>query len=265
MGAQYTYRPRQGSSRARRGFFAVTALIILIVAIDVLSGGIVRSGAQTLTGRVSQLGAAATVSIGGSGYFSSRAKLTAEIDSLREQLTLYRERAALYGALVRENEELRLLAHLAERSGGITAPVISSFRASPYGTFHIGAGESDGVRAGDLVLTASGFALGRVAEVNAHQSTIITLLASGERVDALIGEVPVVLEGRGGGNAIANAPRAARVVVGDVAVSTQYANRPVGVVGRIESEAASAEQTLYLNLPSNLASMRYVYVVATSF
>lgn len=263
MRHQFSYRSRENGTRTRWRLFFVTVLALVVIAVDALTGGMVRSGARSLAASVSVFGSRIASSVTDTAYFSTRRSLGAEIASLREQLGLYRERAALYESLRRENETLRALAHVATGTPGITAPVVSSFRASPYGTFLIGAGTGDGLRAGALVLTGSGFALARITEAGVETSAARTFFATGEETDALIGEVAAVVSGRGGGNAVAYVPRAAAVGVGSVVLAPAYGGRPIGVVGRVESDPANAEQTVYISLPVNLASIQYVYVVTT--
>ena len=83
--------------------------------------------------------------------------------ALREQISRLEERSAAYQVLVEENKSLREMTRAASLGVGVTAPVISSFRASPYGTFLIGAGSADGISPGDIVLSSENFVIGRAS------------------------------------------------------------------------------------------------------
>jgi rod shape-determining protein MreC len=205
-------------------------------------------------------GAAVTGVVYDSGYFSSRRSLASENASLRQQLAQYEERAAGFGALAAENAELRSIVHLAEKEQGITAPILSSMRASLYGTFLIGAGGAD-VAKGDLVVSDGGFVVGSVADVGADSALVKEIFAGGSSVDVRVAGASVVADGYGGGNARAKMPRGIAVAVGDAVNAPSLGGRAVGVVGSIESDPASAEQTIYIRLPLNLSTLAFVYVV----
>ena len=185
----------------------------------------------------------------------------AENETLRAALYTLEERSALLLALQEENAALRSTLSLPERERGITAPVVSSFRASPYSTFLIGAGEDTGVANGNFVLSGSSFVIGVVTDSASRSALVTAIFAYENTVHALVSDVSIVVEGRGGGNARAEAPRSAKISPGDVVTAPEYGGRPIGVVGEVVVESGDAAQTLFIRLPVNLASLRFVYVV----
>ena len=257
-----SYRQNNG---ARKRLFYATLLLLFVFLLDAFTGGkirtLVRSGASVLYGVVGRIGAP----IAESGFFSSRRALEAENESLKQQLAGLEARAADYQALKDENAVLRGLTHLPLVAQGITAPVISSFRSSLYGTFVIGAGQSDGIVKDSLVFTAdpSGAALvlGRVSEASAHTSLVMQIFAPDISTDALIHGVGVVVKGSGGGNATAEAPRNAPIVAGDPVVAPALGQRVIGVVGAVTGDSTSASRKIYIALPISLAALQFVYVV----
>lgn len=259
--ADFRFQPQRKSSRKRQLFFATIA-IVLIFAFDVVSGGMLRGIVRGVVTGIWSGTAHVRASITESGYFRSHRSLATENASLKDQVASYQEDAAAYDTLQAENEQLRALVHLAATTAGVTAPVISSFDSSPYGTFLIGAGKSEGIATGSLVLTADGFVVGRVSELHAHKALVQGILASGSDTEVLIGSVAVTLEGRGGGNGRAELPRDVAVATNTPAIAPSLGSRPVGIVGRVESAQASASQTAYVQLPLNLSTLRYVYIVA---
>ncbi len=237
-----------------------TVIVVAVFAFDALTGGGVRAfaraGASAAWTGLSTAGA----HIGASGLFATRAALAAQNAALQAQVLQLQEKVSASMLVGAENAQLRSLVHLAEGTPGITAPITSSFRASPYGTFTIGAGTSNGVRNDELVVAADGAVIGRVTDVSAHDALVLGLFAPRQTLDVLINGVPVTLKGSGGGAASGDAPRGASIATGDVAVAPSLGQRAVGVVGNVEGNEASASTHLLVRLPSNLESLQFVYV-----
>lgn len=206
-------------------------------------------------------------SISGSGFFSTRRALLAENAALTEQVAQFQERSAAYRVLKDENNALRELLNVAEvaqgknKESGITAPVVSSFRASPYGTFHVGAGSADSVAEGSLVLSAENFVIGRIESAGAHASLVRELFAPNVSVDAVLRGIGVAVQGQGGGNARADVPRQAEVAVGDPVISAAFGGRAIGVVGNVSEDAGNAYKRVHIYLPVNLPVLQFVYIV----
>ena len=244
---------------------AATALVIFLFILDLLTGGFLRHTLRRATVVISQWSAQVGSSITGTGMFSTRASLEAQNRSLAEELAQFEERAGGYEALREENEQLRALVHLANSSPlsaqGVTAPVVSSVRTSPYGTFLIGAGAQDGIVRGSLVLTGGGFVVGKVTDMGAHTAVVSEIFAPGSAVEAQVGGAPISAVGSGGGNARAKVPRALSFTVNQPVTAPELGQRPIGIIGSIASSSASASQDLFIVLPVNLGSLTYVYIL----
>ncbi|MDO8632845.1 MAG: hypothetical protein Q7R41_20370, partial [Phycisphaerales bacterium] len=126
-----------------------TAVILVVAAVDVFSGGVIRDAARSLLAPVAHVARTAMPALSSGDLWSSRASLLKENGELRAERDRLRARESGVTSLSLQNEELAKMAHLADvesagasGSVGITAPVVSSFRSSPYGTFLIGAGSS---------------------------------------------------------------------------------------------------------------------------
>ena len=255
---------RQNRNRNSR-LYAATALVIFLFILDVASGGgirhLLRGGVVVMAQWSSSIGAR----IEGTGILSTRASLEAQNRSLAEELTQFEERAGGYEAMRAENEQLRAFVHLVENTPadaqGLTAPVVSSIRSSPYGTFLIGAGSADGITRGSFVLTSGGFVVGKITDMGAHTAVVAEVFAPGSSINALIGSAAVSAVGSGGGNARAKVPRALPIQVNQSVVAPELGERPIGIVGSIASSSASASQDVFIVLPVNLASLQYVYIL----
>ncbi|QQG37519.1 MAG: rod shape-determining protein MreC [Candidatus Kaiserbacteria bacterium] len=250
----------------RKRLFAATVLVLLILFADLLSGGAIRAMVRGAYVRVWSAGSGVVSGIFESGFFSTRRALERENGSLRERLSELETKSASFSVLRQENDSLRSLLKVAERAPGITASIVSSVRSSPYGTFLIGAGSEDGVAPGSLVLAADsagdGFVLGVVQEADARTALVKELFGPGISTEASVRGASVVVEGQGGGNARAEAPRNLPVVAGDPVTAPSLGGYPIGVVGAVKTEASSAESDVYIGLPVSLAGLSFVYVVA---
>jgi cell shape-determining protein MreC len=257
-------QPRKVDSPFYAVFLVVALIISLVLALDVFSAGGVRSYIRAGAGHVFAASAGTFSLVSDQGIFTTHRALVAEINSLKEQLSLRDEESARFRAIEEENRSLRSLAHLAGSEGtGISARVLSSFHASPYGTFTIGAGESDGVREGSIVLTPGGLLLGVVTHADQETATVEAIFAPGKMTDLLVQGVALSAEGRGGGNARADVSRDALIVVGDSLTAPAFGGRVAGLVGHIEVASSSATQALSIRLPVNLDTLSFVYVVSS--
>lgn len=260
MAREFSFNP-PGGRRGRRKLIYATLLVLILLALDSLTGGSVRAIVQKAGSTLWTSSERARSAVFDSGYFSTRRSLANENKVLREQLDRNTEKASAYEALRQENDLLRALLHLAQEETGITAPIVSSVRSSPYGTFLVGAGLVDNIPAGSLVVTEGGFVVGRVSEVRERTTLVTEIFAGGGSVDAMIGGAVAPAEGRGGGNARVIMPRGVLIQEGDPVTAPQLGGRPIGLVGKVESDTSSASQMVYVSLPVNLASLRYVYIV----
>ena len=255
-------------SPSSRKLWTVTALVVFLFFIDVVSHGTVRNLVRQGAGAVSHSVTSVFDAVGGRALFSSRAALEAQNAALSQQVADLQARVGYAAVLETENDNLRALTQLAQTTHGLTAPVVSSVISSPYGTFLIGAGAQDGVRAGDVVLAAAaspqdGFIVGVLSDVGAHTSTVEELFAPHAAINASLKAGAIVLSGSGGGNAHGILPRDTPVQTGDAVFVPQYNDRVAGIVGAVASTSASATEDIYVSLPVNLGALQFVYVVTS--
>lgn len=253
---EFSHRSLHGAPRGRRRLLIATLLVLLIFVLDTLSGGIVRSATRVVASRIWR-----GVSLSAAGeYIARQSALVKENARLRDELSRAQERALAYESVRRENDLLKTMLQLAQSSHGLAAPVVSSYRASPYGTFLIGAGRNRGIARDDLVLSDAGFVVGRVADAQDSTSIVRSVFANGSNIDVVVAEAAATARGEGGGNARVSLPRSIDVQSGDAVVSPAYGGRAVGIVGKVEEVSTSAEKIVYISLPVNISTLRYVYV-----
>ncbi len=258
---EFSHRSLHGAPVGRRRLLIATLIVVGICIADFASHGsirgIVRGGALyvfTLSERM-------RAGIIDSGYFRSNHALAQENARLKTELATAKAESASYESLRKENDLLRSLLNLGKSEAGVTAAVISSFRASPYGTFIIAAGARDGVAQGDVVIAEGGFAVGKITDVSETSSIVVSALASGNNIDVIVADAAVVANGEGGANGRLSLPRGVTVLAGDAVIAPSYGSRPIATVGKVEQLPASGEQRVFISLPFNLSLVRFVRVV----
>ena len=115
MNAEFSHRSLHGHPRARRRLFIATTLILVILAVDFLTHGVVRGYLRSAAASLWVFTGSARSSITGTGYFSTRRSLAAENAALRAQLSEYQDRATAYAVVSEENVALRAVLQLAEK------------------------------------------------------------------------------------------------------------------------------------------------------
>ncbi|OGG60958.1 hypothetical protein A3C86_00060 [Candidatus Kaiserbacteria bacterium RIFCSPHIGHO2_02_FULL_49_16] len=265
--APHTGLPVRGTQTGRKHIFIATLIVCALFIVDAFSGGAVRSLARRAGSMVWQFSESIQKSIYESGFFSTRRVLIAQNLALTEQVAQLEGRSAAYRVLQDENANLREILKVAGISGrqnstsGITAPIISSFRASPYGTVQIGAGKSDAVSPGNLVLSVENFVIGRVETVDEHTSLVKEIFAPSVSTDAVLHGIGVEVLGQGGGNAVADLPRQTSVGIGDPVISAALGSRAIGVVGNVSEDVGGSYKRVHIYLPVNLSILQFVYIV----
>lgn len=258
---EFSHRSLHGAPRGRSKLLFATILILCIFGVDALLGGPFRNFVRSIAAGVWTGAEHVRESVAGSGFFARNSTLASKNESLKRELAAVRERAAAYGGLKEENDTLRSMLHFTLESQGITTPVVSSYHASPYGTFMVGAGVHDAIAPGDLVLSETGYVIGRVADVGETHTLVKTAFQSGSHVDVIVGNAAVTATGEGSGNARVDVPRGIDVRVGDTVVAPTFGGHPVGIVGYVEEVSTTAEQKVYIVLPVNVSLLRFVYII----
>jgi cell shape-determining protein MreC len=254
-----SYRQNNPHQKRQR-LLAATVLVFVIFAVDILSGGKIRIGLRVVTGTIWQRGVGVVSAIGDTGFFATRRSLENQIKFLNDEVVRLTESSAEARVLGAENEALRALVDLVEGREGITAPIMSSFRSSPYGTFLVGAGSKDALEVGDRVVSPGGFVVGTISFVGPNSSLVAATLAPNSQIDVQIGESATTVEGRGAGNGYARLPHGIEVEEGDPVVAPIFGGRPIGIVGKVITDASAGHSDVYVGLPVSIETLRYVYI-----
>ncbi len=187
-------------------------------------------------------------------------------DALSSTTSALADRTILY----QENVDLK--ARLWRNVGvqAILAGVVSRPPRTPYDTLVIDVGSAQGLVVGDLVSAGGTAFIGTVSQVYSTTARVELFSAPGETHDGLLStsidnSVPIILEGQGAGSLMARVPVGVAVAVGDAVVLPGVATGLFGAVSHIEMKTGESFKTIFVHLPVNLFSIRYVEVLKTIY
>ncbi len=188
--------------------------------------------------------------------------LAAENSSLQKKLDEARTALLDLEAYKKENDELKKILGRNPAEKKMLAVVLAKPNRSLYDTLVLDAGEKQGVKVGDKVLSGD-FVIGQVRAVYANYSKAVLASSPGERFTVRIATSSIDTEatGRGGGNFIAKLPKEIPIKRGDLIKSPGLEPRFFGVVGDIEQTETSSFQFILFKLPVNINTLEWVEVV----
>lgn len=195
--------------------------------------------------------------------FISKAVLEAENKRLRDTLATTSAMLLDRDLLYEENKELRarLRGTPVERDA-FFAQVILHPPGTPYDTLILDVGKQDGVVQGNLVSPGGSVVIGTVDQVYHSTSRVLLFSAPGTTHNALLNNTtPLVVVGQGGGSMTAEVPAGVSVVAGDTVAFVGDSLHFSAAVVATEIKAGASFTTLYLSLPVNIFSLRFVEVL----
>lgn len=242
------------SKRRRKG----EGLRILLLALLIMLGiAILVVWRQPLT-HVFWLAAEPVLRLGRESAQTEVERLRAEVTSLKVQVA---DRELLF------DENLRLKQRLGRVPPGeqsLLAAVLLRPPGMPYDTLLLDVGTDDGVVAGDLVFAGGSVVLGVITEVYSSTARATLFSAPGTTHEALIfsegGSVPIILEGQGAGSFVGKIPQGTPVEVGQTVIFSNIMPIMAASVSYVEAPPSESFQTVYMHLPLNLFTLRYVEI-----
>ncbi len=180
-----------------------------------------------------------------------------EAARLRTQVAVLEAKLADRDALYKETLDLKERLGRSDVPGTrILAGVLLSPPWSPYDTLVVDAGEAQGIKLGDLVYAGGQTLIGHVTEVYATTARVELFSAPGATYQATLrGEIPMALEGQGGGSLRAEIPAATSVAVGDTVELPGIWGGLVGHVSATDARAGESFIVIYMQLPVNPSSL----------
>ncbi len=258
MKMSYLPRNRNRSSHGKSalilaGIFAAGALIF-----SFLGGPLVRlispiwRGENALGRTVEKIGE----------NLHTRSALARENIALREKVSSLELQISSLNLSLSQERSLAELLGRERRVNEVVASVLTRPPQSPYDLFIVDAGERDGIVIGAVVRLPEGPLLGTVSDLFPASAKVRLFTTAGEKTEAVLerGNVPVLLEGRGGGSFRIAVPRETWVEVGDRVVSADTGESLLGVVEEVVVEATDSFKEILVKSPANIFSVRLVSI-----
>ncbi|KKT00891.1 MAG: hypothetical protein UW07_C0031G0003 [Candidatus Nomurabacteria bacterium GW2011_GWF2_43_8] len=210
-----------------------------------------------------------------SAYFASKNSLQEENENLKSQILENQADRANYDSVVAENEDLKeILGRLPAQAGKsenvplILSAILSKPNRSPYDTIIIDAGETQGIKVGDIAFAFGNVPIGRIAEVYASSSKVILFSSSGEKTQTIMsgrparagGDVFLEIVGRGGGNFEMILPRDFILQKGEQVIMPGLYPYILAVVETIISDPRNPVTKVLLSSPVNIQELKFVEV-----
>ncbi len=243
---------RKNSNHLRRGSPRALGVWVLALGLLVLCAGVALWRVQ-LAGFFWDIAApllSVRNSVGSSDIARLQAALASTTAALADRNLLYKENLELKARLGRNGSVETIL-----------AGVVARPPAMPYDILMIDAGVQQGVVEGDLVSAGGTVLVGRVEQVYKATARVVLFSAPGQTYKALLGgTIPVEVEGQGGGSLVAQVPAKIAARVGDAVVFPGIAGGFSSVVSYVEARDGESFEKLYMRLPVDPLTLRWVEV-----
>ena len=186
-------------------------------------------------------------------FFRTKTSLIRENQELKDKLSVLELEAAS-----RSTEPLRSR----QTENGILSTVLVRPPQTPYDMLVIDAGMNDGVATGMTVALPEGPVVGVVEIAYARESKVKLYSSQGVKTAAILERynVPVTLEGIGGGNFKIVIPREAEAFFGDRILSAKLSSELLAVVGEVKMEATDSFKNILAQSPVNIFNLHFVVV-----
>ena len=148
------------------------------------------------------------------------------------------------------------------KSGLIVATVLTYPPQTPYDIIIIDIGSNDSVVIGGEVSMSEGPLLGLVSEVFSRRAKVKLFSASGEETSAILerNDMPITLEGRGGGNFRISLPRDMEIEKGDRILSADISARLMAIVEDVTVQPTDAFKEVLAKSPTNIFALRFFFL-----
>ena len=196
-------------------------------------------------------------------YFIFQNILILRNKELENELASLKLKEIDYGILTIQNQELKnLLGRTDFLANFIISRVLSKPPYSSYDTLIIDIGLSDGVSKGDKVYLSDNIIIGTVKNSTPRSSQVELFSSGNSKVEAVLSRTGETLEllGQGGANFKVEVPKDMDIVLGDMFVYPSISPAALGSVYYIYVNSQSSFKTIYLRIPGNIFSSKYIFV-----
>lgn len=195
-------------------------------------------------------------------YFSFQSSLISQNEKLNSELQALKLKQIDYDFLLKENQDLKSAMGRVENINRIVSRIISKPPESPYDTLILDAGSIQGIKKGSKVFLSNNILIGVIVDVTAKTS-LVELFSKGDTKHSFVLErtgATYEVVGEGGENMLVLVPKEADVLWGDSFVYPGLNSAIVGNVNYIDTNSQSSFKGVYLKIPGNVFSNKWVYV-----
>lgn len=252
---------RQNNKRRRKSYTSIFVIVIFVFIVEVSFHPIAllgKSASNIVSSPFDSIGKGITsvfkVATGRSGeLLEENSELRNEIDRLNKEI---RARDLLRS----ENDSLRAICSIDNENveNFVVTEVIARPPKTPYDTLRINKGYRDGIAEGKKVY-ANSYYIGIIESSDVLQSTV-SLIGNDSEIAVVIGEDEGILTSLKGLSFIGEFSSTSNISEGDTVVLVDNMEDPFGVVTHVEKLDTDTSMKVYVNVPINLTSLRYVSV-----
>jgi len=196
------------------------------------------------------------------GYFISKDSLVARNLALEDELLSLRLKAIDYEILSKEYEILKNKLGRHEELSRIVSRILSKPPFSPYDTFVIDVGSSDGLVLGSRVYLSDNIIIGLIKNITPHTSLVELFSSNGIKQETVLSRTGAsfILKGSGGANFELEVPKDTDIILGDVFLYPKFSPSIFGSVYYIDANSQNSFKKIYIRVPANVFSTKYVFV-----
>ncbi len=252
-----------GHERARRRSFRRGAVFLLLA-----SGAAFLAPAARLFGVVGgPLFALENAAVSAAAplldYLTSKRSLAEENRALRESVDRLQVAALERDTLAAERDALRAELDVPGRAASsVVAEILLRPPQTSFDSLVLGAGERDGVSAGDLV-RSHGAPVGVIVEARDGSSVAALFSAPESRLAVTVGAATAEAVGRGDGRYAIELPAQLSPATGTSVLSVAHGGAPLGYVSAVIPGESEATVEAAVSLPVDFARARYLTVEVT--
>ncbi len=274
MALRYNGRNQLSSFRhdatARRRKIALGILVLIVIVVLLFFRAPVTTGVRGVGSFVLAPVWSTQGVLGGwwsawATFFTSKATLREENERLHDTVRELTEGNLADVVIRAEWEAQRTLLGRTDSRTYALAYVLARPPVSPFDTFMIDLGGSEGIVPGMEIYISHDVVIGEVTHTTAHTALVTLYSSPGAEFPAYLGAstTPVVVHGIGGGNLRVSLPKGAVVGTSTVLYAPGDGPRVLGVLAGVDMKEGSSFANYTFVLPTNYLNLRSVYVSLT--
>ena len=195
-------------------------------------------------------------------FFISKNSLISKNLSLENEIISLKFKEIDYEILSKEFNDLKDQLGRQKDNSHIVARILSKPPNSPYDTFIIDTGSSNGISLGNRVYLSDNIIVGLVKNITPHTSLVELFSKGGWKQEATLSRTGVnfILDGLGGANLELEVPKDTDILWGDVFLYPKFSPAIIGSVYYIDTNSQNSFKKIYIRVPGNVFSAKYLFV-----